>query len=187
MIYVWYILLIAAMFGLVALADFLLQKFFPKPDVMRKGKVVRMPRYSFILGLLVTFFAIVGLLYLPFEEKLLWWGCWLVLAMGAYLLTNFWRFGIFYDDEGFVYRTLTQKVKTYRYADITAQRSFLAKSGVNTTLYAAGEEIPLYSAMQGLGDFLHFAFYRWCEETGTDPESVENNPAMLHFFPELKQ
>lgn len=184
MIYVWYILLIAVGFGLVALIDLLLQKLFPKPDVMRKGKVVRMPRYSLILGLLITFFAIVGLLYLPLEEKLLWWGCWLVLIMGAYLLTNFWRFGIFYDDEGFIYRTLTQKAKTYRYADITAQRSILARSGVNTTLYAAGEEIPLYSAMQGLGDFLHFAFYRWCEETGTDPESVENNPAMLHFFPE---
>lgn len=187
MIYIWYILLIAVGFGLVALIDLLLQKLFPKSKTMLSGKVVRMPRFSFILGLLITFFAIVGLLYLPLEEKLLWWGCWLVLVMGAYLLTNFCRFGIFYDDEGFIYRTLTQKAKTYRYADITAQRSFLAKSGVNTTLYVGGEEIALYSAMQGLGDFLHFAFYRWCEESDTDPDTVENNPAMLHYFPEAKE
>ena len=184
MIYVWYVLLIAIVFGLIALIDFLFRKLFPKPEVMRSGNAVKMPRRSFIMGLLVSFFAIVGILYLPMEEKLLWWGCWIVLLMGAYLLVNFWRFGIYYDDEGFLYRTLFGKAKRYEYKDIQCQHSILARSGINTTLTVAGEEIALYSAMQGLGDFLNKAFFRWCDEKGIDPDTVENNPAMLHFFPE---
>ena len=186
MIYVYYVLLIAIVFGLIALIDLLFRKLFPKPEIMKSGNVVRMPRRSFIMGLLVTFFAIVGILYMPMDETLIWWGCWLVLLMGAYLLVNFWRFGIFYDDTGFVYRSLFTKAKRYEYKDIRSQRSILARSGINTTLYVGEDNLQLYSAMQGLGDFLSKAFFRWCDETDTDPDTVENNPAMLHFFPEDK-
>lgn len=183
--YVLYILLIAVMFGLVALVDLVFGKLFPKNDTMKHGKSVRMPRYSFIFGLIMTLLGIIGLLFIPFEgEKFLWLGCLVVLAMGAYLLVNFGRFGIFYDDEQFIYRTLTKKAKTYRYSDIQLQHSFLAKSGFNTTLYAAGDEIQLYGAMQGLSDFLHKAFHRWCAQKGIDPDTVENDPSTLQFFPD---
>lgn len=178
-----YLLLIAVMFGLVALADKLLQRLFPKPSAARSGNVVRMPRYSFFLGLILSFIALIALLWLPYEEKFLWWGCWLVLVIGGYLLVNFGRFCIYYDENGFYYRSLTRKGKQYSYADIQSQQSFLAKSGLNITLSVAGDEISLYAAMQGLGDFLHYAFYRWCEESGTDPDTIETNPAMLQFFP----
>ena len=50
----------------------------------------------------------------------------------------------------------------------------------------AGDEIQLYSAMQGLSDFLNKAFFRWCEQKGIDPDTVENDPSMLVFFPEPK-
>ncbi len=183
--YVLYILLIAVVFGLVALADKLLQLIFPKNSTMKHGKAVRMPRYSFILGMLMTVLALVAILFLPLEnETFLFGGCVIVLLMGLYLLISFGRFGIFYDDEQFIYRTLTRKARTYRYADIEGQRSFVAKSGLNTSLYAAGDEIQLYGAMQGLSDFLNKAFFRWCAQTGTDPDTVENNPSMLVFFPE---
>ena len=105
----------------------------------------------------------------------------------VYLLVSYTRFGIFYDEEQFVYRSLTKKAKTYRYSDIEGQQSFLAKSGLNTTLYAAGDEIQLYSAMDGLSDFLNKAFFRWCDQTGIDPDTVENNPSMLHFFPDPEE
>ena len=82
--YVLYILLIAVMFGLVALVDLVFGKLFPKNDTMKHGKSVRMPRYSFIFGLIMTLLGIIGLLFIPFEgEKFLWLGCLVVLAMGA--------------------------------------------------------------------------------------------------------
>ena len=183
--YVFYILLIAVIFGLVALVDFLLKKLFPKEGAMKSGKAVRMPRYSSILGVIMTGLSVVALLFLPLEgETFLMLGCVVVLLMGLYLVVNYTRFGIYYDEEQFTYRTLTQKAKTYRYSDIEGQRSFLAKSGLNTTIYAAGDEIRLYGAMQGLGDFLNKAFYRWCDQTGIDPGTVENDPSMLLFFPD---
>lgn len=185
--YVFYVLLIAVMFGLVALVDLLGRKLLRRSSTMQNGSAVRMPRYSFILGLIMSLLGLMGLLYIPRQsEKLLWFGCWVVLVMGAYLLINFCRFGIFYDEDQFIYRTLTKKARTYRYADIQGQRSFLARSGYNTTLYVDGDEIQLYAAMQGLDSFLNKAFFRWCAQTGTDPDTVENDPSMLVFFPEPK-
>ena len=95
--------------------------------------------------------------------------------------------GIFFDEEGFTYRTLTKKARSYRYDQITAQESFLARSGWNSTLYVAGDEVPLSAAMQGVDKFLNKAFFAWCRQKGIDPDTVENNPTMLVFFPPLEQ
>ncbi len=185
--YILYALLIALMFGLVALVDWLFHKLFPKPDTQKYGEAVRMPRFSSILGVLLTLAGVMAVLFVPLAgDWVMITGCILALGLGLYLLINFFRFGIFYDDAGFIYRTLT-KTRHYTYDQIKGQRSFMAKSGVNTTLYVAEDEISLYSAMQGLSGFLSKAFYRWCAETGTDPETVENNPAMLVYFPEPKE
>lgn len=185
MILALYLLLIAAVFGLIALIDLLLKKILPKPKHTQSGNVVRMPRYSFILGIVIFMVAVVALLFVPLSEQLVWFGSWIVLAMGIFLLVNFSRFAIFYDDEGFTYRTLTKKAKSYTYDQITAQESFLAKSGWNSTLYVGGDEVPLTAAMQGVDKFLNHAFFRWCSKKGIDPDTVENNPTMLVFFPPL--
>ncbi len=186
--YVLYFLLIAVIFGLIALFDKLFHLIFPKNSTQKQGKSVRLPRRSMVFGVLLTVFSVVLLLFLPEKTEIfLRIGAGIVLLMGIYLLVSFFRFAIFYDEEQFIYRTLTRKARTYRYSEIEGQRSFVAKSGINTSLYAAGDEIRLYSAMQGLSDFLNKAFFRWCEQTGTDPDTVENNPTMLQFFPEPPQ
>ena len=186
MIYLVYFLLIAAVFGLVALFDCLLKKILPKPRHAEAGNVVRMPRYSFIFGIVLTVAAIMALLFVPLSEKLLWASAWGVLVMGAFLLFNFFRFGIFFDEDGFTYRTLTKKARSYRYEEIRAQESFLARSGWNSTLYVAGDEVPLSAAMQGVDSFLNKAFFAWCRQKDIDPNTVENNPTMLVFFPPLE-
>ena len=184
--YVLYILLIAVLFGLVALCDFLLKKFVFRSH--SDGNAVRMPRYSFIAGILLSLLGLLAVFYVPREtEAFLWGGSWLVLIMGIFLLVNFFWSGIFYDDEGFTYRVFPRKGRTYRYGDITGQRTFVAKSGWNSNLYVKGEEVQLYAAMQGLSDFLHKAFYAWCRETGIDPNTVENDPHNLIFFPEPEE
>ena len=183
--YVLYILLIAVIFGLIALLDFLFQKLFPKSKAEKSGQTVRLPRYSSILGLIMALVGIIALLFFPMKsQRFLQFGCVVVLVMGLFLLVNYFRFGIFYDETGFIYRTLTKKAKSYRYKDITGQRSFLARSGLNTSIYVDGDEIQLYSAMQGLDSFLNKAFYGWCRANHIDPDTVENNPRMLTYFPE---
>ena len=55
---------------------------------------------------------------------------------------------------------------------------------MDTLLFVGEESLQLYSAMQGLDSFLNKAFFRWCAVKGIDPDSVENNPAMLTYFPD---
>lgn len=188
MIYVGYFLLIAVIFGLIALGDFLLKRLLPKPQYAQSGNVVRMGRFAFIIGLMICIVAVVGLLYVPFTRLILWICCWIVLVMGAFVLTYYFRVGIFYDEEGFTYRTLTGKARSYRYSQIKAQQSFLAKSGWNSALYLKnGDEVPLSAAMQDVDKFLRKAFSAWCKSKNIDPDTVENNPSMLVFFPPLEE
>ena len=184
-------LFLALLAGLVFLlcwgVDNLIKKLFPKHPQQESGKAVRLPRYGVIVGIFMTFVAFVAELF--FFEELEWYlhvACVVTLAMGVFLLWQNLAFGIFYDSEGFVYRDLRHKAKFYAYKDILGQKSLLTRSGVHSTLYLEGGEIIVYSAMQGLNEFLRYAFHHWCEEKGIDPDTVENNPQYLTYFPECE-
>ena len=179
--YVAYLLLIAVIFGLVALVDFLLKIIFPR----RTEKAVRLPRYSFILGLIMTLLAVIVLLFTPIqEETLLLVGGIVAILMGGLLLFNFFRTALFYSEENFEFRSLTGSIGPFRYEDITGQRSFLSRGGIQVILYANGKEIQLYQAMQGLDSFLNTAFFAWCKAKGIDPDTVDYDPRTLRYFPE---
>ena len=77
--------------------------------------------------------------------------------------------------------------ETYHYNQIKGQRSLMTRGGINTILFVGEDEINLYSAMQNLGAFLNKAFFRWCDARGIDPDSIENNPRMLTYFPDPEQ
>lgn len=178
-----YLLAIAIIFGLIALVDFLLKKFFRKLE--HRGSVVRLPRYSFILGIIMTVLGVIALVYVPrTEQRFLWFGCWVVLVIGLFVLVNFFWTGIFYDSEGFTYRAFPGKGKSYRYDQITGQRTFAARSGWNAILYLGDEEVQLYAAMQGLSSFMNKAFFGWCRQKGIDPDTLEYDPENLLFFPD---
>lgn len=183
--YILYILLIAVIFGLVALVDFVFGKLFPRLKAPKTAKAVRMPRYSFVLGILIVVLGIMGLLFYTEADWFLRIGMVAAMVMGLYMTVNYISFGIFYDAEGFTYRTLTKKAVFYRYSDITGQRSFLARSGLNTSLLMGETEIPLNGAMKGLPDFMSYAFFAWCRETGRDPDQQEYDPTTLRYFPEV--
>lgn len=185
MLYLLLALFMALVLGLCWCVDRLLKKLFPKDARQLSGKAVRLPRRTSIFGVVLTFFAVVLEVNTAFRlEWYLHLAAVAVLILGVWLLVQFFSFSIYYDQEGFTYRNLGRKPMDFRYGDILGQRSLLTRSGVNSTLYLSGDEIPIYSAMQGAGDFLQCAFYRWCEATGTDPETVENNPQYLTWFPE---
>jgi hypothetical protein len=182
-------LFLALLAGLVFLicwgVDNLIKKLFPKHSQEELGKAVRLPRYGAIVGIFMTFIAFVAELF--YFSQLEWYlhiACVFSLGMGVFLLVQYCTFGIFYDEEGFVYRQMRKKAKFYRYGDILGQKSILTRSGVHATLYLKDGEIIVYSAMKGLNEFLKFAFARWCEEKDIDPDTVENNPQYLTYFPE---
>ena len=170
----------AAIFGLCFLVDLVIKK--------QSGRVVRPPRRGSIFGVLLLFFGFSAILFYSSRMEPIWIVlCALVALFGGFLLAQDLSCAVYYDDEGFTYRDLKSKAKTYRYAEIEGQRSELTRAGVQTTLYAAGDAIRLYEAMDGLKPFLEYAFSHWCEIKGIDPETVENNPEMLTFFPDPEE
>ena len=177
---------IAILCAFVFLVDLLLRKLFPKEKIEKSKQVVHLPRRQAIFGIILTFAAIVVFVRsLPqkMDVPLLLGGI-AALLIGAGLLVNYCSFSIYYDDETFLYRDLRHKKTLYHYSQIRGQRSLLTRSGVNTELFVGGESLQLYSAMQGLDAFLNKAFFRWCSAKGIDPDSVENNPRMLTYFPD---
>ena len=180
--YLFLFLFMALVFGICYLVDVIAKRLKRQDD----RKAVRLPRRTAIFGVLLTFFGVTAELTL-FEE-LSWYlhaGLGVVFLLGVFLLLLHGCFSIRYDETGFTYRALGQKKAEYLYADILGQRSYLTRGGVNTLLLLTTGQVQLYSAMQGADDFLRFAFYRWCEQKQIDPDTVENNPQYLTYFPDV--
>ena len=176
----------AAIFLICYLIDTLIKRLFPRSELEKSKQVVRLPRKSAVFGILLLFLPLVVLLFFLPEggDTLIVIGCVVSMLLGVMLLVNYFSFAIWYDDETFLYKDLRHKKTLYHYSQIKGQRSLLTRSGVNSTLFVADDEINLYSAMQNLNPFLSKAFRKWCQIKGVDPDRVENNPRMLTWFPE---
>lgn len=184
--YVFLIVFMALVFGVCALVDLLLKKLFPKAPLEESKHTVRMPRKGAIWGIILTIFPlVVALFWMPEGgDTLMIIGCVVAFLMGAVLLVNYCTFAIYYDDEMFLFKDLRHRKKAYHYSQITGQQSLITRSGVNTMLFVAGDTIELNEGMQGARDFMSKAFHLWCEQKGIDPDSIENNPEMMTYFPQ---
>ena len=89
------IILCAVVFLLCFLVDTLLKALRPKSGLGKGVKFVRMPRRSFLFGMILLLFPVVAILFwLPKDEKLLRIGCGVIFAMGILLLYYFFSFSI---------------------------------------------------------------------------------------------
>lgn len=184
--YLLVLLLCAVVFLICFLIDLLLKALFPKSKLENSKNVVRPPRRSAVFGVILSFLGVVVLVkYLPTaEEILLIIGAAVALILGAVLLITYFSVVIYFDDEGFLYKARGHGKQTFRYSQIKGQRSLMTRGGINTILFVGDAEINLYSAMQNVNAFLNKAFFKWCAEKGLDPDSIENNPRMLTYFPD---
>ncbi len=184
--YLFVIILCALVFLVCFLIDLLCKALFPKSKLEKSKTVVRPPRRSAIFGIILSFLGVAVLVkYLPQGEDLLFIiGAAVVLVLGIILLITYFSVTIYFDDTGFLYKARGKRKQAFRYSQIKGQRSLMTRGGINTILFVGDEEINLYSAMQNVNAFLSKAFFKWCEETGVDPDEIENNPRMLTYFPD---
>lgn len=184
--YVFVLIVCAVVFLICFLIDTLLRHLFPKSRLEKGKQVVRPPRRSAVIGVILTFAGAAMLVKLLPEkgDVLFIIGSIVAVVFGVILLCTYFSIAIYYDDEGFLYKAWGCGKKEFRYSQIRGQRSLLTRGGVNTILFVGDEEINLYSAMQNLNAFLSKAFFKWCAVKGIDPDSVENNPRMATFFPD---
>ncbi len=165
-----YIIIIAAltfavMFGL----DKLFTKLFRDKTQHRSGLSVKLPKRYAITGLLLCLLGVLCLIQLfsGFSRLMLVLGITLIL-MGAGLEAYYLGFGIYYDDETFLYSTFGKPTLTYRYADIDAQQLYLTTGGgILVDLYMTdGRSVGLQSTMQGVYPFLDKACHARFRQLG---------------------
>ena len=184
--YIFVLIVCAAVFLICFLIDTLFKLIFPKSRLEKSKQVVRPPRRSAVIGVILTFAGAAMLVkLLPEKSDVLFLiGSIVAVIFGVILLCTYFSIAIYYDDEGFLYKAWGHGKKEFRYSQIKGQRSLLTRGGVNTILFVGDEEINLYSAMQNLNAFLSKAFFKWCAAKGIDPDTVENNPRMATYFPD---
>ena len=93
-----------------------------------------------------------------------------LLLMGGGLGAYYLGFGIYYDDESFLYASFGRKTVEYRYSDIEAQQLFQTTGGglVIDLFLSNGRSIGLQSAMQGVYPFLDKACHARLRQLGID-------------------
>lgn len=179
----------AAMFGLCFLVDILFKKLFRSKKQHITGKSVRLTkRYGSFGALMVTLAVASIFAWLNGAEWILGAGGGLILIVGIGLIVYYLTFGIYYDDDSFLYHTFGKRGVTYEYGDIIGQKLYTASGNIVVELHMKdGKTVAIQSTMEGPYTFLDEAFAGWCRQTEHDPENCEfHDPSNSQWFPTME-
>jgi len=178
-----YILVIAAVvFGICFVIDKLFTKVFRSKQQHASGLAVRCSKKYGSIGLLSGILGIAAI----FAGGTLMLVCGILLILcSAALVTYYLTFGIFYDEDAFVYTRFGKKSITYRYRDILSQQLYNSAGNIVIELHMAdGKAVQLQSAMDGVYPFLDKAFTLWLRQTGRKQEDCPfYDPQNSCWFP----
>lgn len=180
------ILVAAATFGLCFLFDKGFQKTFRNKSQHRSGLSVRLNKMYSIAGVLLAFLGICAVMTGITDGSILLYGGVLVLLVGLGLCVYHLSFGIFYDEDTFVYTAFGKKEVTYRFSDIRMQQLYVITGGsIIVELHMAdGKAVSVHTTMNGAYPFLDAAFNSWCRQKGIDPGSCPfHDPTNHLWFP----
>ena len=183
-------LVVAAVFGLCYLVDKGFTKVFRGTVQHQSGKSVRLSkRYGsigtimFALGVAAAFMGGNGS-----DWALLVGGCVLVLG-GIALVVYYMSFGIYYDEDSFVYSHFGKASVTYYFKDICSQQLYLVSGNVVLELHMNdGSHFQIHTAMTGMYPFVEHAFRVWLEKTGRTVEDCTwYDPDNSCWFPPFEE
>ena len=182
-----YILVAAAVFGFCYLLDRGFQKAFRNKIQHRSGLSVRLNKAYSIAGVLLSVLGILAIMSGLAEGSILLYGGIMILVVGIGLCIYHLSFGIFYDEDAFVYTSFGKKEITYHYSDILMQKLYVITGGslVVELHMADGKAVSIQTTMNGAYPFLDAAFAAWCRQKGIDPESCTfHDPENHLWFPQ---
>ena len=183
------VLIVAGLvFGACYLFDKGFEKAFRNKPQHKSGLAVRPnKRYAAFGAILIALgFAAI---FASAGNALLLGGGVLILIMAAGLIIYYTTFGIFYDEDSFIFTTFGKKSVEYCYQDIQAQQLYVIQGGsVVVELHMVdGSSVSVQSAMLGVYAFLDTAFAGWCLQTGRDPQSCDfHDPSQSLWFPTVE-
>ena len=176
-------------FGLCFLTDRLFKKLFRSKKQHRTGRSVRLSKRYGSFGVLMVTLAFAAIFaWTNGSELILGIGGGLIMLVGIGLIVYYMSFGIYYDEDSFLYNTLGRRGVTYEYGDILGQKLYTASGNTVVELHMKdGKTVALQEAMEGHYAFLDEAFAGWCRQTEHDPENCEfHDPANSLWFPMME-
>ena len=180
------ILIVAAVvFGICFCFDKLFTALFRSKQQHTSGLSVRCSKRYGSAGLIV---AILGLAAMLMGGTLMLVCGTLLILSGIVLVVYYLTFGIFYDDEAFVYNRFGKRSKTYSYKDINSQQLYRSYSNIVIELHMTdGSVVQIQSGMDGVYPFLDKAFSRWLELTDRKIEDCQfYDPQNSCWFPPVE-
>ncbi len=166
--YVVVLLFAAFVFLICFLVDKGFTKLFRSQQEHKSGLAIRLNKRYGSIGLIV---AVIGIAALFAGGWLLTAGGCVLILVGLGLVVYYMTFGVFYDTDTFILTTFGKKSTTYKYSDIKAQQLYNNYGNTVIELYMTdGRTVQLQSGMEGVYDFMDYAFSAWLRQTGRKQE-----------------
>ena len=179
------LILAALVFGICYLIDKGFQKTFRNKPQHKSGLSIRPNKRYATFGIILTILGLAAL-FSSADSIVLLVGGILILVMAIGLIVYYMTFGIYYDEDTFLYTTFGKKSMEYRYQDIKSQQLYVIQGGnVVIELHMAdGKAVSVQSAMLGVYAFLDTAFAGWCRQKGINSDDCSfYDPANSCWFP----
>ena len=185
--YIAVILLAAASFGMFWLIDKGFAKVFRNQAQHRSGLAIRQNKRYGTFGLILSVLGIASMLAAA-EGWIMLAAGGIILVVGVGLIVYYLTFGVFYDEDGFVYTTFGKKSVTYAYKDIKAQSLYTSAANVIIELHMAdGATVHISANLQHAYDFMDKAFAAWLVQTGRKQEDCPfYDPDNSCWFPPME-
>lgn len=166
-------LVVAAVFGLCYLVDKGFTKLFRGTVQHQSGKSVRLSKRYGSIGLILFAFGTAAIFMGINNAEWILVGGAAVLALGGIaLVTYYMSFGIYYDEDSFIYSSFGKSSVTYYFKNIRAQQLYLASGNVVVELHMKdGSHFQVHTGMTGMDAFMDHAFAAWLEQTGRSQEN----------------
>ena len=178
----------ALVFGICFLIDKGFTKLFRSQAQHHSGLAVRLSKRYGSIGLVI---AVIGLaaIFTGISDSLvlLVGGC-VMVVLGLGLVVYYMSYGVFYDEDSFIFMTFGKKNVTYYYKDIRNQQLYNNQGHLLIELYMAdGNTVQLQSTMNGCFEFMDHAFTAWLRQTGRTVESCPfYDPSKSCWFPPVE-
>ncbi len=180
-----YVVIALAVFGVCFLLDKGFKKFFRNKRQHETGLSVKPAKRYAVIGILVFVLGIAAILTGINDGWILIAGGSVLILLGIALIGYYLSFGVYYDEDTFLYHNFGIKNREYRYDDIMYQQLYVSGNSTVIELHLRdGKTLQLQSGMEGVYPFMDKAFSGWLRQTGRRQEDCDfYKPENSCWFP----
>ncbi len=180
--------LMAASFAVCFAVDKLFTALFRSRRHHRSGRAVRLNKGYAIFGVILMVVGVLALVVGLTQSWPLAVGGVLLICFGLGLTVYYLSFGIYYEADSFLVSSFGRQTQTREYRTIRGQKLYVIQGGsmVVELHFADGTALQLQSTMEGMVEFLNYAYDRWLAQTGRTGAGCDfHDPEKFSWFPNV--